>query len=104
MTVTAWFYFSIALNICIEFINDSFPPIFALCDGKDHKKSRLLGATIEGEWFTTIETCFDGIETFETVKNSSSKMLQNHLKLSDASKQDVSIIVLFNNLYIIFIA
>ncbi|XP_060821588.1 protein zwilch homolog isoform X1 [Bombus pascuorum] len=81
----------IALNICIEFINDSFPPIFALCDGKDPKKSRLLGTTIEGEWFTTIEACFDGIETFETVKNSSSKMFQNHLELSDASKQDIAV-------------
>ena len=86
-----WSHFSIALNVCIDFINDSFPPIFALCDSKDHKRSKLLGAIIEGEWFTTIEACTVDNETYETVKSCSSKIFQEHLQLSRACEQNVSI-------------
>ncbi|XP_043529709.1 protein zwilch homolog isoform X1 [Frieseomelitta varia] len=85
----------IALNVCIDFINDSFPPIFALCDSKDHKRSKLLGAIIEGEWFTTIEACTVDNETYETVKNCSSEIFQEHLQLSRACEQDI-IVSAFN--------
>lgn len=79
------------MNACIEFINDSFFLIFALCDGKDNKKSRLLGTMIEKEWFTTIEVCSAEIETFEFLKESSFKIFQQHLEFSHACEQDVSI-------------
>ncbi|KAK9307901.1 hypothetical protein QLX08_001957 [Tetragonisca angustula] len=85
----------IALNVCIDFINDSFPPIFALCDSKDHKRSKLLGAIIEGEWFTTIEACTVDNETYETVKSCSSKIFQEHLQLSRACEQNI-IVSAFN--------
>lgn len=81
------------MNVCIDFINDSFPPILALCDSKDYKRSKLLGAMIEEEWFTTIEACTVDNETFETVKNCSSKIYQEHLELSRANEQDVSILL-----------
>ncbi|XP_076765892.1 protein zwilch homolog [Xylocopa sonorina] len=80
-----------ALNACIEFTDNSFPPIFALCDGKDNKKSRLLGAIIEGKWFTTIEVYSAGSETLETIKKSSSEICQQHLELSHAREEDLTI-------------
>ncbi|XP_061929641.1 protein zwilch homolog isoform X2 [Apis cerana] len=55
-----------ALNACIEFINDSFFLIFALCDE---------------------------IETFEFLKESSSKIFQQHLEFSHACEQDISVSV-----------
>ncbi|XP_017886891.1 protein zwilch homolog [Ceratina calcarata] len=79
-----------ALNECIRFLNNTFPPIFALCDEKDKKRSRLLGTIIEGEWFTTIEVYSDGIETIENVKKSSN-FFQQHLELSHACEQDINI-------------
>ncbi|CAK9820944.1 Protein zwilch homolog [Anthophora plagiata] len=78
------------LNVCIEFINDTVPPIFALCDAKDNKKSRLLGTIIKGEWFSTIEVCSHGTEKFDTIKKSSD-MFQQHLELSHACEHDINI-------------
>ncbi|XP_076379095.1 protein zwilch homolog isoform X1 [Megalopta genalis] len=85
-----------ALNACIELITYAFPPIFALCNGNDNKRARLLGTNIQKEWFTTIEVCSDGIETFETIKESSSTFLEQHLKLSHVQEQNV-VISVFNS-------
>ncbi|XP_076628981.1 protein zwilch homolog [Colletes latitarsis] len=84
-----------ALNACIELITDAFPPIFALCNGEDKKKCRLLGTTIQGQWFTTIEVCSADTETFDVIKNSSSSILQQHLKLSHVQEYNV-IVSAFN--------
>ncbi|XP_078034904.1 uncharacterized protein LOC144468948 [Augochlora pura] len=80
-----------ALNACINLITDEFPPVFALCNGSDNKRAKLLGTIIEKEWFTTIEVCSDGTETFETIKESSSRFLEQHLKFSHAQEQNVVI-------------
>ncbi|XP_076174873.1 protein zwilch homolog [Ptiloglossa arizonensis] len=80
-----------ALNLCIECITDSFPPIFALCDGKDNKKCRLLGTNIQGEWFTTIEVCSTGTETPDTIKKSSSGILQQHSKFSHVQEHNINV-------------
>ncbi|OAD62750.1 Protein zwilch like protein [Eufriesea mexicana] len=80
-----------ALNICVEFMNVPFLPILALCDGKDNKKSRLLGIMIDDEWFTTIEVYSSGTETLETLNESSSEMFQQHLELSHVCEQDVTV-------------
>ncbi|XP_076288778.1 protein zwilch homolog isoform X2 [Lasioglossum baleicum] len=79
-----------ALNACIDLITDAFPPIFALCDGNDNVRSRLLGKSIQSEWFTTIEVCLADNETFETVKESSSAFLKHHLELSHETNVAVS--------------
>ncbi|KZC14119.1 Protein zwilch like protein [Dufourea novaeangliae] len=79
------------LNACIDFLKVDFPPIFALCNGNDNKKTRLLGTTIQKDWFTTIEICSVDIETLETIKESSTSILQEHLKLSHAKGHNVTI-------------
>lgn len=79
------------MNACIDFISDSSPPIFALCDAKDNKKSQLLGTIIEGDWFTTIEVCSDGIEALDSIKKSTTKIFEQHLELSNVCEQDVGI-------------
>lgn len=83
-------YFSNALNACIEFVTNIFPPIFALCDGTDKKNSRLLGVIIKEGWFTTIEVCSTGIETLDSIQKSST-VVQQHSKLSHVHEHDVSI-------------
>ncbi|XP_076656487.1 protein zwilch homolog [Halictus rubicundus] len=80
-----------ALNACTDLITDEFPPIFALCDGNDNVRSRLLGKSIQREWFTTIEVCLADNETFETIKESSSAFLEQHLKLSHVHETNVAI-------------
>ncbi|XP_031848590.1 protein zwilch homolog [Nomia melanderi] len=80
-----------ALNACIKFTANNLPPIFALCDGNDNKRSRLLGASIQEKWFTTIEVCSANNETFETIEESSLLFLQQHLKFSRAQEHNVTI-------------
>ncbi|XP_029044330.2 uncharacterized protein LOC114876721 [Osmia bicornis bicornis] len=82
-----------ALNECIEFIKDTSSPIFALCNGTDNKNSRVLGTMIEGNWFIRIEICSTGIESLNVIKDSSSKIFQQHLELSHACERDVTISV-----------
>ncbi|XP_076238865.1 uncharacterized protein LOC143182022 [Calliopsis andreniformis] len=80
-----------ALNACIEFVTDTFPPIFALCDDEVQRQIRLLGTIVKGEWFTTIKVSSTGIETLESMKMSSSEILQQHSKLSHVPEHDIII-------------
>ncbi|KAL6260113.1 hypothetical protein P5V15_007652 [Pogonomyrmex californicus] len=83
------FVLSIALNACLECLDSNTLPILALCDGKDLKQSRLIGAIVSEDWFTTLEAVSTGMTSMTTIKNECHKIIQEHLKQSLAQEQDV---------------
>ncbi|KAM0737244.1 Protein zwilch-like protein [Formica fusca] len=80
-----------ALNACLECLNNNTLPILALCDGKDPKQSRLIGAVIREDWFTTLEAVSTGVTTLTTIRNERQKIIQEHLKQSFVQEHDIKI-------------
>lgn len=80
------------LNICLEhFNNDYVMPVFVLCNGEDHNRTTLLGCFLQKNWLNTIEVTYGEKQILDTIKNGSSKLLSDHLKLSFSQPCDVSI-------------
>lgn len=77
------------MNACLEFLDNNTLPILALCDGKDPKQSRLIGAIIHEDWFITLEAVSTGITTLTTIRNERQKIVQEHLKRSFVQEHDV---------------
>ncbi|XP_077274476.1 protein zwilch homolog isoform X2 [Temnothorax americanus] len=71
-----------ALNACLEHVDPNTLPILALCDGKDPKRSRLIGAVVSQDWFTTLEAVSTGTTSLAAVRNNCHKIVQDHLKQS----------------------
>lgn len=82
--------FSNALNVCLEYANNNLP-VLALCDGKDHKRSRLVGSVVHEDWFTTLEAVSTSVTTLTTVKSKCRNIMQEHLKWSSAQERDVCV-------------
>lgn len=77
------------MNACLEFFDNNTLPILALCDGKDPKQSKLIGAIIDEDWFTTLEAVSTGMTTLTTIRNECQKIVQEHLKQSFVQEHDV---------------
>lgn len=82
-------FFSNALNKCHESLNNNTLPILALCDGKDPKRSRLIGSIICNDWFTTLEVVSTGTIALSAIKNECHKIVLEHLKRSSVQERDV---------------
>ncbi|KAL6425229.1 hypothetical protein ACFW04_009462 [Cataglyphis niger] len=83
-----------ALNACLEFLDNNTLPILALCDGKDPKQSKLIGAIIDKDWFTTLEAVSTGVTTLTTIRNERQKIVQEHLKQAFVQEHDIKISML----------
>lgn len=64
-------------------------PILALSDGQDAKQSRLIGAIVSENWFTTLEAVSTGMTTMTTKRDDCRRILQEHLEQSFAHERDV---------------
>ncbi|RLU22797.1 hypothetical protein DMN91_005075 [Ooceraea biroi] len=82
-----------ALNSCLEHLDNTWS-ILALCDGKDSKRSRLIGAVVSEDWFTTFEAVSIGATTLDTVKDGCRSLVQEHLKRSLAQEYNLKISML----------
>jgi len=77
------FFSSNALNVCLEYLdNTNTLPILALCDGKDSKQSRLIGAIVSPDWFTTLEAVSTNRTSLDGIRKECRKVVQEHLKQS----------------------
>lgn len=74
--------------MCLEY-HDNTLPILALCDGQDAKQSRLLGAIVSENWFTTLEAVSIGMTTMIAKEDNCRRILQEHLEQSFAREHDV---------------
>lgn len=83
------FFSSNALNTCLECLDTNTLPILAICDGKDLKQSRLIGAVVSQDWFTTLEAVSTGTTSLAVVRNEHHKIVQEHLKQSFAQEHNV---------------
>jgi hypothetical protein len=68
-------------------------PILALCDGKDSKQSRFIGAIVSEDWFTTFEAISIGITTVDIAKNECHKLVPEHLKRTRTQEHNVCNII-----------
>lgn len=82
-----------ALNVCLESFDTNTLPILALCDGKDPKLSRLIGAIVSEDWFTTLEAVSIGTTNLVAVKNECHKIVQEHLKQPFTQEHNIKISV-----------
>ncbi|KAH0947663.1 hypothetical protein HN011_011691 [Eciton burchellii] len=82
-----------ALNSCLEYL-DNTVPILALCDGKDSKQSRFIGAIVSEDWFTTFEAISIGITTVDIAKNECHKLVPEHLKRTRTQEHNLKIFML----------
>jgi len=82
-------FFSNALNMCLENLNNDAVPILALCDGQDVKQTRLLGTIVSENWFTTLEAVSTGMTTMAARRDDCRRILQKHLEQSHAQEHDV---------------
>ncbi|XP_012233445.1 protein zwilch homolog [Linepithema humile] len=89
-----------ALNMCLEYLDNNTLPILALCDGRDAKQSRLIGASVSENWFTTLEAVSTGMTTMAIKRDDCRRILQEHLEQSFAQEHDVKISML--NIFDIF--
>ncbi|XP_012529690.1 protein zwilch homolog isoform X2 [Monomorium pharaonis] len=69
-----------AVNTCLEHLDIISLPILALCDGRDPKQTRLIGAVFSQDWFTTMTAVSTGVTSLATVRNKCHKIVQEHLK------------------------
>ncbi|XP_072745144.1 protein zwilch homolog [Anoplolepis gracilipes] len=79
------------LNRCLECLDNNSLPILALCDGKDPRQSRFIGAIVHEDWFTTLEAVSTGMTTLTAIRNEHQKIIQEHLKRSFVQEQDIKI-------------
>ncbi|XP_071561375.1 protein zwilch homolog [Temnothorax nylanderi] len=82
-----------ALNACLEHLDTNTLPILALCDGKDPKRSRLIGAVVSQDWFTTLEAVSTGTTSLAAVRNDRHKIVQEHLKQPFTQEHNIKISV-----------
>ncbi|XP_011157932.2 protein zwilch homolog isoform X2 [Solenopsis invicta] len=68
------------VNVCMEHLNTITFPILALCDGKDHKQTRLIGFDIFQDGVIVMNAFSTGLTSLATVRNECHKVVQEHLK------------------------
>ncbi|XP_011875656.1 PREDICTED: protein zwilch homolog isoform X2 [Vollenhovia emeryi] len=80
-----------ALNACLEKLDGNTLPILALCDGKDPKLARLIGAVVSRDWFTTLEAVSTGAISLASVRHECHKVVQEHLKQPFTQKHNIKV-------------
>ncbi|KAL0102446.1 hypothetical protein PUN28_018012 [Cardiocondyla obscurior] len=80
-----------ALNKCLQHLDTDGLPILALCDGKDAKQSRIVGAIVSQNWYTTLEAVYTGMRKLGAMRSECQRVIQDHLKQPYTQEQNVKI-------------